>query len=172
MKIWAKTAKARPKTFLLSSCFDFPDSYRWALAFYKLCALYEICRKTNYDNYAYVDSDVFVQKSFNDIWEECRHNILMYDIGEGLHSDEYRHFINEVWQTTIVGKSLITHYGGEFFAASRERAIAFSLYSKTIFEYSFCFCILIWPYNTSKLALSSSNRFFAVTLHPISQIVW
>lgn len=116
------------------SCFDFPDSYRWALAFYKLCALYEICRKTNYDNYAYIDSDVFVQKSFNDIWEECRHNILMYDLGEDLHSEEYGHFINEVWQTTLVGESFITHYGGEFFAASRERAIAFSRYSKTIFE--------------------------------------
>ena len=51
--------------------FDFGAEYRWSLAFYKLCALYRISRTTQYSNYMYLDSDVVIQKSLDDIFEQC-----------------------------------------------------------------------------------------------------
>lgn len=40
--------------------FNFGENYMWALAFYKLCALKHVLLETNYDYYAYLDSDVYV----------------------------------------------------------------------------------------------------------------
>lgn len=105
--------------------FDFGAEYGWSLAFYKLCALYHICRETDYDFYAYLDSDVFVQNDFSDIWNECRNSILLYDINHGFQVEHYRHFLSEV--TDFLNRETnITHFGGEFFAADKEKAILIS----------------------------------------------
>ena len=105
--------------------FQFDQNYTWSLAFYKLCALYKIVRKYHYQNYAYLDSDVFVQDSFDNIWLECEDHIMLYDINHGLQVEHYRHFLNEVKDfKDNLGK--IVHYGGEFFAANREDTFDFS----------------------------------------------
>ncbi len=104
--------------------FLFGLNYKWNLAFYKLCALYHISREYEYDFYSYLDADVYVKASFNDIWDECSNNILLYDICHGLQVRDYRIFLDEV--RAFNGYSLITHFGGEFFAANREQALAFS----------------------------------------------
>lgn len=105
--------------------FVFPDDYRWGLASYKLCALYKISRKYEYENFAYLDSDVYVQGDISPIWKECEHNIMMYDINHGLQTRDYLEIVDE-FDSFLHEEKLITHYGGEFFAAKREKAISFS----------------------------------------------
>ena len=105
--------------------FDFGAEYKWSLAFYKLCVLHHICRETNYDYYAYADSDTYIQSDFSYIWRECDKRILLYDITHGLQGQHYQHFLEEVTKYSS-DLDLITHYGGEFFAASKENAGEFS----------------------------------------------
>lgn len=76
--------------------FNFDGNYAWALAFYKLCALYHVARNTEYDYIAYLDSDVYVQGDFEDIWKECDSRILLYDINHGLQVESYRHIVAEM----------------------------------------------------------------------------
>lgn len=113
-------------------CFNFGDNYRWSLAFYKLCALYRIVRSTEYESYAYLDSDVIVQSSFDDIWTECAEKILMYNLNEKLGDEEYNHIFNEA--TPLLKSCDFIHYGGEFFAASKENAIKFSSISLSVYN--------------------------------------
>ena len=113
--------------------FYFSESYTWSLAFYKLCAIYRVVRQFDYEAYAYLDADVYVQSSFDAIWSECDQNIMLYDISHGLQVRDYRIFVDEV--SSFLGKEiLVTHYGGEFFAANRENALKFSAVCREIYE--------------------------------------
>lgn len=105
--------------------YRFEDNLVWYLAFYKLCAFYKICHEYEYDNIACVDADVFVQSSLDNIFQECQHNILLYDINNSLLVNDYTQLIDEC--TPYFGeRKLITHYGGEFIAARKNMAILFS----------------------------------------------
>lgn len=104
--------------------FVFSDDYKWGLAFYKLCALKYVIENYNYEFYSYLDSDVYIQSSFDNIWTECKNNILLYDINHGLQVRDYRLFLKDYYSFTGNSKN-ITHYGGEFFAGSRENAEIF-----------------------------------------------
>lgn len=120
------------------SHFVFPNDYKWGLAFYKLCALKYVVENYNYGFYSYLDSDVYIQSSFDNIFDECKDNMLLYDINHGLQVRDYRLFLEDYHSFTGSGKN-ITHYGGEFFAASRENAEIFisechKIYSKMINE--------------------------------------
>lgn len=101
--------------------FTFEDRYPWNLAFYKICVIDYVVKNYNYKYVSCMDSDVYVQSSFENIWKECDYSILLYDINHGLQVRDYRLFVEEV--TAFTGNNtLITHYGGEFFAANRENA--------------------------------------------------
>ena len=113
-----------------SFCFD--AAYPWCLAFYKLCVLNHLCEMT-YDKVCYMDTDVFVQDSFDGIWKECSQNVLLYDINHGLNTPNYVALCNEV-EKFEGSRNLITHYGGEFFASSIEKAKAFSSECEEIFQ--------------------------------------
>lgn len=104
--------------------FCMPDEYAWSLAFYKLCALKRILEKRNYSYYCYMDSDIYVQGSFDCIWRECMDHILLYDINHGLQVQDFRRFLQEVQKFTKQER-IITQYGGEFFAASKNHAKQF-----------------------------------------------
>ena len=96
--------------------FRFQGSYTWALAFYKLCVLKKLsCMK--YESICYMDTDVYIQGSFDAIWTECRQNIMLYDINHGLNTRDYVLLCDEI-ESYCGQRKLITHYGGEFFAAS------------------------------------------------------
>ena len=103
--------------------FLFPDEYNWGLAFYKLCVLSHLI-EMEYQYLCYMDCDVWVQHSFEPIWEECTENIMLYDINHGLQVHDYR-----TLDLAISGFNdkihHVTHFGGEFFAADRTRAEAF-----------------------------------------------
>lgn len=105
------------------SAYKFPSEYKWALAFYKLCVLKYLIQ-IGFENCCYMDTDVYVQGSFDDIWRECKHRILLYDINHGLGVKEYRDIITEINQF-CKNDLLLTHYGGEFFAANFENAVVF-----------------------------------------------
>ena len=99
--------------------FRFQGSYTWALAFYKLCVLKKLsCMK--YESICYMDTDVYIQGSFDAIWTECRQNIMLYDINHGLNTRDYVLLCDEI-ESYCGQRKLITHYGGEFFAASAEK---------------------------------------------------
>lgn len=104
--------------------FRFPNDYKWGLAFYKLCALKYVVENYDYEFYAYLDADVYIQSDFNLIWKECEQNILLYDINHGLQVRDYKMFLEDVNKFTKSDK-MITQYGGEFFAASRVAATQF-----------------------------------------------
>ena len=104
-------------------CFTFHCNYLWSLAFYKLCVLKFFMTK-DFANICYLDSDVFVQSSLDPVWEECGENIMLYDINHGLQVEDYNIIIKE-FEEFFGGKKLLTHYGGEFFAASCENSKIF-----------------------------------------------
>lgn len=112
--------------------FAFANDYPWCLAYYKLCALEKMVTKYEYDNYIYTDADVFVQKSLDKVFLELRDNILMYDINHGLYVRDYVQIMEEFNRFGV--DTYITHYGGEFFGASRENARLFSQQCKAIFN--------------------------------------
>ena len=106
--------------------FVFDADCQWSLAFYKLCALKAVVTYYGqYEKYAFLDTDVFVQRSFNDIWAECDENIMMFDICHGLHVKLYQNILVE-YEKFTGSKKMITHYGGEFFAANRSNSILFA----------------------------------------------
>ena len=89
----------------------------------KLCVLKKLsCMK--YESICYMDTDVYIQGSFDAIWTECRQNIMLYDINHGLNTRDYVLLCDEI-ESYCGQRKLITHYGGEFFAASAENAKAF-----------------------------------------------
>lgn len=103
--------------------FLFPDKYLWSLAFYKLCVL-KYLTTTDYEAVCYMDTDVYIQGSFENIWEECKEHILLYDVNHGLGTKDYQMLCDEM--KAFTGKKIFpTHYGGEFFAASLELANVF-----------------------------------------------
>ncbi|WP_288217804.1 hypothetical protein [uncultured Fusobacterium sp.] len=103
--------------------FVFDKNYLWSLAFYKLCVL-KYYSLSNYKNICYMDTDVFVQNNIGFIWEECDQNILLYDINHGLQIQDYK-ILCEEYEKFTGEKKYITHYGGEFFAASLENTKIF-----------------------------------------------
>lgn len=105
------------------TAYTFPSEYKWALAFYKLCVLKHLIQ-IGFQNCCYMDTDVYVQGSFDNIWKECKHRILLYDVNHGLGVKEYRDIITEMNQF-CKNDLLLTHYGGEFFAANFENAVIF-----------------------------------------------
>lgn len=114
--------------------FNFGKGYKWGLAFYKLCALKFALENTNYDNYAIMDSDVFVQGSLSDVFKECKYGILALPLIV-THS-RLAPFSKEVKEFGYFSErnSSITHYGGEFIAANKSEAIQFITESEALFN--------------------------------------
>lgn len=115
--------------------FEFPGDYTWSLAFYKLCVLKRIS-EMKYMSICYLDTDVYIQGNFEAIWRECEQNVMLYDINHGLNTDDYISLCDEV-EEFYGNRKLITHYGGEFFAASSSNAKEFvnvceQVYSKML----------------------------------------
>ena len=112
--------------------YRFGNGYKWALAFYKLCVLSHLAEE-DWDKIAYMDTDVYVQMPFDAVWEECSENILLYDVTHGLNTGEYV-AINEEFTNFQQKNTYPTHYGGEFFAASKENAMAFEAAARKIYQ--------------------------------------
>lgn len=112
--------------------FVFPEDYLWSLAFYKLCVLKHLA-DMDCESICYLDTDVYIQGSFDQLWEECKQNIMLLDINHGLGTSDYRILMDELAQF-FDGRRYITHYGGEFFAATTQNAKAFVAECLTIYN--------------------------------------
>lgn len=113
--------------------FYFGKDYKWCLAFYKLCAFEYVVNNLDYDFYAYMDSDVYIKDNFDNIWEECSDNIMLYDFNSGLNEKFYRRFLGEAAAFTGE-KRIITHFGGEFCACNRGNAQKLAKNMRDCFE--------------------------------------
>lgn len=103
--------------------YRFGKDYTWSLAFYKLCVLRGLIAE-GFDYCCYLDTDVYIQSSFDAIWKECERKILLYDVSHGLKVDEYKKISAEM-DEFFGEETLATHYGGEFFAANYHMAVEF-----------------------------------------------
>lgn len=101
---------------------------RWQLAYYKLCSLAHCAKKHEYSYYCFLDSDVFVQRSFDRIWADAKYNIMLYDVNE----PSTGYMVTEM-QNYLGDKRPLPHYGGEFFAASSELTLRFIAECEKIF---------------------------------------
>lgn len=113
--------------------FSFPDDYPWSLAFYKLCALDGMVRQKDYDYYCYMDTDVVANRTLAELWQECDHNVMLYDIEHGLQVPNYVTFLEEITAFDPQA-ACVTHYGGEFFAANRSNALLFLKECNSIYD--------------------------------------
>lgn len=113
--------------------FRFPNDYKWCLAFYKLCAIYHMAHEMSYEYYAYLDADIYVHSSFDQIFEECKDHILLYDTNQGLQVKSYCLFLKQI-KDYFPKERMLTRYGGEFFAGNREQTLSFSETCLTIFN--------------------------------------
>lgn len=102
---------------------------RWQLAYYKLCALAHCIESHDYSYYCYLDSDVFVQREFDRIWTDASYNIMLLDANEP--TDGY--MVKEM-QLFLGDERPLTHYGGEFFASSRNLAKKFIRECNKVFD--------------------------------------
>lgn len=75
--------------------FVMPDYFKWEYAFYKLNVL-EYISKLQYDRYLLLDADTFVVGALDDLWEESKERILLYDTKHGL-SHPVRKSIKDEW---------------------------------------------------------------------------
>lgn len=103
--------------------FVFDKNYLWSLAFYKLCALSHLL-ELEYTHFCYLDTDVFVQASLESLWQEADKAVLLYDINHNLTTKDYLILVEEM-QVFLKTRDFPTHFGGEFFAASKSLAKRF-----------------------------------------------
>lgn len=112
--------------------FRFDNNYTWGLAFYKLCVLKHLS-EMEYSNICYLDADVYVQGNFHYIWKESEKKVLLYDINHGLQVEHYKEICEQFKE--FLGKTeYLTHYGGEFFSATRDKAKRFIAECEKIFN--------------------------------------
>ena len=112
--------------------FSFGANYKWGLAFYKLCALKNMLNK-EYDKFLLLDTDVYVQSSLDDLWEETIHNIMLYDVNHRLTNHDCNQFNLEV-KSFLGEERALTNYGGEFIAGNLQQLAYFVDECEKIYE--------------------------------------
>lgn len=101
----------------------------WQLAFYKLCALAHCLKHFDYSHLCFLDTDVFIQSPLESVWNEADKNIMLYDICEPTGG----YMVKEM-QDYLETDECLTHFGGEFFAASTELATEFITECQKVFN--------------------------------------
>lgn len=99
--------------------FVLPKEFQWGLAFFKLNCLKYAVEELEYDNYLMLDTDTFTVKSLNELWDECKNGILLYDLDHRLEHP-HRKEIYENWSKFNSEYIKINQYGGELIAGNRE----------------------------------------------------
>lgn len=90
----------------------------WSFSFYRLSIIKTLCDEDVYDNFCSIDSDTVTVNSYDDIWFDCKENILLYDINHSHDIEQAKDTYLDYKELT--GKeSYFTNYGGEFIAGSK-----------------------------------------------------
>lgn len=132
---WFVALCARKNILIMHIPFDtftFPDAYTWTFCFYRACVL-EHLLQMDYERFCSLDADMYVQGSFDGIFQEADQHVLLYDLNHGLGVQDYQRLMKEVEQW--YGKPVyLTHYGGEFVAGNRTYARLFNEQCKKVYE--------------------------------------
>ncbi len=112
--------------------FSFGVDYKWGLAFYKLCALKKMSVK-GYSSCVLIDLDTYTQSSLIDLFEETKHNVILYDINHRLSLPNTVKFEKEV-AAFLEREEPITNFGGEFIAGSGEKLLRFIEIAENVYN--------------------------------------
>lgn len=94
--------------------FVFDGSYKWCLAFYKLCALKKIL-ELGYKKVCMVDSDTYFSSSIDDLFEESDGVFFLYNLNRRLNAPGRKDFSGEVVKFGL-NPSHTLDVGGEIIA--------------------------------------------------------
>ena len=100
--------------------FEIPRRFPWSLAFYKLCALNAMAKRTEYEHILLLDADTYTTGPYEELWMEADYGILLYPVNHSFHhsdreiirKDYLRFYPEEAKVKNVV------HYGGEFVAGT------------------------------------------------------
>lgn len=112
--------------------FKFDKDYKWSLAFYKLCALEKMLEE-DYENYLLIDTDTYIQSSLEDLWEDTKYNIMLYNLNRRINHENYKRFNEEIKALLGIDEP-ITKYGGEFIAGNKKLLSEFINECNYVFE--------------------------------------
>ncbi|MFE8698124.1 hypothetical protein ACFYKT_17410 [Cytobacillus sp. FJAT-53684] len=99
--------------------FTMPKDFTWSLAFYKLCALKYIVSEGEYNNYLLLDGDTVTIRSYNDLWQEAFHGLVLFNINHNF-SHRVRKDIVEVYEELYGYSMNIQQYGGELICGNKD----------------------------------------------------
>lgn len=97
--------------------FLMPENVKWGLAYFKLCALKYCSQYLEFENIALVDNDSLIINNFNDIWEEAKNNILLYNVFHWYSNKNEDIFRKEM--SEILSAKNVVHMGGEFICTNK-----------------------------------------------------
>lgn len=103
-----------------------PADTNWALAYYKLCAMEWVLLNQSFAHAAMVDLDTFTQYPLNDLWRECDEAVLLYQVPHAA-SQPMTAAIARCYDAVEPqgAPHVLTHFGGELVAGSKERLTDF-----------------------------------------------
>jgi len=97
----------------------------WSFSLFPLSLFISLYKENEYDNILFIDSDTFSNRPFDDIWEDDKDFILLYDIIHNHSATQAKDQSNEYFQ--YCGKRIyFTNYGGEFISGSSKNLALFS----------------------------------------------
>ena len=98
--------------------FVMPKKFAWALAFYKACVMKHLAEEGKYEHILLLDGDTYTTASYENLWKEAEHGILLYNVGhEYTHKD--REIIRKDYRRLYPEETAdVIHYGGEFIAGT------------------------------------------------------
>ena len=107
----------------------------WALAFYKLCAMDWVLRQQPFDNLCMMDVDTFTQRPLTDLWREAAEAVLLYQVPHAA-SQSMTAAISANYDKLEPDSAphVLTHFGGELVAGSRQRLMNFIALCRNIYE--------------------------------------
>ena len=103
-----------------------PAETNWSLAYYKLCAMEWVLENRTFANAVMVDLDTFTQYPLDDLWQECREAVLMYQVPHAA-SQTMTAAISRCYDAVVPDSAphSLTHFGGELVAGSHTRLTDF-----------------------------------------------
>lgn len=98
--------------------YTFPSTYKWSLAFYKLCVLDYLAHQEKYDAITMVDTDTIIIDSLESMWEVSETRLMLYNVQHPNDLEAYQERLKE-YRRLYSANVFPSVWGGEFISASR-----------------------------------------------------
>ena len=100
--------------------FTFSKDYTWSLAFYKICALKHVVDTMDYDEYLIVDSDTYCINNLDDMWQDAKDSLMLYNLNHSLSVKQSQTMNREYYELFGEDDVRMVNYGGEYVCGHRE----------------------------------------------------